>query len=133
MLAHGPQDAYYRRVVVPTGKQTGIGVCGGLPDRQKIRIGYLASLAGMRERQAENLFQPQTSIQVQNDAQLRQRWDSALSAQEAAIRQFARTAQDRGLGDISGMTLKIVLKVQDRRKTASGSVPPLTPHEFVLD
>jgi hypothetical protein len=132
-LAKGPQDAYYRRSVAPTDKQVGIGVCRGVVDRQKTRVGYLAMLAHVPQQQAENLFEAQTSIQVENEAYLRQRWDSALNIQEAAIRQFVRTAQDRGLGSVSGMTLKIAPKVQDRRKAASGPVPPLTPREFVLD
>jgi hypothetical protein len=49
-----------------------------------------------------------------------------------SIRQFARTAQDRGLGSVGGLTLRIVPQVQDRRKT-SGPVLALTPREFVLE
>jgi hypothetical protein len=133
LVAHGPEDAYYRRFVVPTDTQKGFGVCRGMVDQQKIRVGYLAMLTHLPEQQVRNLFQSQTGIQVQNDAQLRKQWEGALSAQEAAIRQFARTTQDRGLGSLTGTTLKIVPKVQDRRKTTSGPVPPLTPHEFVLE
>jgi len=64
---------------------------------------------------------------------LSQQWDAALTAQEAAIRAFVRTAQQNGMGSVSGMTLQIVPQVNDRRKTSRGPVPALTPHEFVLD
>jgi len=35
--------------------------------------------------------------------------------------------------NVTGMTLKIVPELEDRRKTTSGPTPPLTPHEFVLE
>jgi hypothetical protein len=133
LLARGPEDAYYRRFVVPTDVQKGFGVCRGMVDRQRIRIGYLAMLVRLPEPQVENLLQPQSTIEFQNDAQLRRQWDAALSAQEAAIRSFVRTAQANGMGTVTGMTLKITPTVQDRRKTTAGPTPPLTPREFVLE
>jgi len=57
----------------------------------------------------------------------------ALGAQEAAIPAFVRTAQDRGMGSVAGMTLKTLPTVQDRRRTTAGPTPPLTPREFVLE
>jgi hypothetical protein len=133
LLARGPEDAYYRRFVVPTDVQKGFGVCRGMVDRQKIRIGYLAMLIHLPEQQVESLFQPQTIIEFQTDAQLRRQWDAASAAQEAAIRSFVRTAQAYGMGSFAGMKLKIVPTVQDRRKTTAGLTPPLTPREFVLE
>jgi hypothetical protein len=114
--------------VIPTDKQTGIGVCYGTIDPQGIRIRYLAMLGNQA---GESLFHGQTSIQ--NQTNLSQQFDAALNAQEAAIRAFVHAAHDHGLGSVSGMTLKIVPRVNDRRKTASGPPPALTPREFVLD
>ena len=133
LLARGPEDAYYRRFVVPTDVQKGFGVSRGMVDRQKTRIGYLALLARQPELQVENLFQSQTTIEFQNDAQLRRQWDAALAAQEAAIRSFVRSAQASGMGSVAGIALKIVPQVEDRRKTTAGPTPPLTPREFVLE
>jgi hypothetical protein len=133
LLARGPEDAYYRRFVVPTDAQKGFGLCRGFVDRQKIRIGYLAMLVHLPEQHVENLFQPQTIIEFQTDAQLRQQWDAALNAQEAEIRNFVRTAQANGMGSVTGMTLKIVPQLYDDRKITAGPTPPLTPREFVLE
>ena len=133
LLAHGPQDAYYRRSIVPTDKQAPLGVCSAMIDLRKTRIGYLAKLGNLSDQQADTLFEPQTGIEFQNDAQLRQQWDAALTAQEAAIRAFVRTAQANGMGSVTGMALKIVPQMQDRRKTTAGPSPALTPREFVLE
>jgi hypothetical protein len=133
LLARGPTDAYYRRFVVPTNKQIASSLGRESIERNKLRIQYLATLEQPHDQPAESIFHAQTSIQVQNDAQLHQQWDTALQAQEAAIRAFVRSAQDRGLGSVTGMTLKIVPQVNDRRKTTSSPIPPLTPREFVLD
>jgi hypothetical protein len=131
LLARGPQEAYYRRFVVPTDRQTGFGVCRGMTDRDKLRIQYLATLQLSQAQSAASVFHARTNIQ--NQINLRPQWDTALNAQEAAIRAFVRTAQQNGMGSVTGMTLKIVPQVNDRRKTTSGAVPALTPHEFVLD
>jgi hypothetical protein len=133
LLARGPEGAYYRRSIVPTNSQIGHGVCGIVLDRPKLAIEYLALLGNLTAAQAENLFHRQTTIEFRGDDDLRQRWDGALSAQEAAIRAFIRTAQGRGLGSVTGTTLKIVPQLHDDRKITSGPVPALTPWEFVLD
>jgi hypothetical protein len=133
LLARGPEDAYYRRFVVPTDAQKGFGLCRGFFDRQKIRIGYLAMLLQLPEQQVENLFQSPTVIEFRSDDDLRRQWDAALTAQEAAIRSFVRTAQANGMGSVTGMTLKIVPQVEDRRKTTAGPTPPLTSRAFVLE
>jgi hypothetical protein len=133
LLARGPQDVYYRRTLAPTDKQIGYGVSGSVLDRSKLAVEYLAALGNMTEGEAVYLFHQQTLIEFSGDDDLRQRWDGALSAQEAAIRAFIRTAQGRGLGSVTGTTLKIVPQLHDDRKITGGPVPALTPWEFVLD
>jgi hypothetical protein len=132
MLAAGPQNAYYRRTVAPTNGRAPYSASPGPIDRQWITIGYLAPLGHMTEEQAVYLFRRATSIEYHGEDDLRQRWDAALSAQEAAIRAFVRTAQERGLGSVTGMTLKIVPQLYDDRKATAGVPPALTPREFVL-
>jgi hypothetical protein len=133
MLAAGPQDSYYRRTVAPTNGQASYSASPGSVDRQKITVEYLAPLGNMTESQAAYLFHQSTSIEYRGEDDLRNRWDTALSAQEAAIRDFVRTAQDKGLGSVTGMTLKIVPQLYDLRDRSAGAPPALTPHEFVLD
>lgn len=79
------------------------------------------------------MFHQQTLIEYRGDDDLRRRWDAALSAQEAAIRDFVRAAQKGGMGSVAGITLKIVPQVYDDRKATAGPTPPLTPREFVLE
>jgi len=121
MLAAGPQNAYYRRTVAPTNGRAPYSASPGPIDRQWITIGYLAPLGHMTEEQAVYLFRRATSIEYHGEDDLRQRWDAALSAQEAAIRAFVRTAQERGLGSVTGMTLKIVPQLYDLRKSTAGT------------
>jgi hypothetical protein len=132
MLAPGPQNAYYRRYVVPAGERVGVSESDSV-DRRKITVEYLAALGNMTEGEAVYLFHQQTPIEFQNEANLRRQWDGALNAQEAAIRAFVRTAQGHGLGPVTGMRLQIVPQVYDLRKTTAGAPPNLSPHEFVLD
>jgi hypothetical protein len=133
LVAKGPQNVYYRRFVAPTDKQTGIGVCLGNVDRQKMRLAYLDALANVSGQKAERLFSRETRIEYRNEANIEQRCDAALSAQEAAIRAFVRAAQEHGMGSVTGMTLKIVPKLDDQRKTTAGPTPLLAPREFVLE
>ena len=133
MLAAGPQNAYYRRTVAPTNERVPYSASPGPVDRQKITVGYLAPLGHITEEQAAYLFHRQTSIEYRGEDDLRKRWDAALGAQEAAMRAFVRTAQQNGLGSVTGMTLKIVPQLYDLREMTAGAPPPLTPHEFVLD
>jgi len=133
LLAAGPQNVFYRRFVVPTDKQTGIGAGPGSIDRQKMRLAYLDALALAPGGQAGRVFSPETRIEYRNEANLRQQWNAALAAQEADIRAFVKAAQEHGMGSAAGMTLKIVPKLDDRRKTTAGPTPPLIPREFVLE
>lgn len=132
LLAAGPENAYYRRVVVPTDRYVGFGSCGGL-NRGDLRIGYLATLSKLSTQEVDNLFRASTEIEFRGDADLRQRMESALKSQEAAIRAFVQTAKERGLGTSRGITLRIVPQIGDRRKTTAGPAPSLAPREFVLD
>lgn len=134
LAASGPQSVYYRRFVVPTDHPTGVGVCVAAVDRRKARLAYLDGLAIVPAGQeAERVFSGETRIEYRNEANLRQQWDSALAAQEGAIRAFVARAQEHGMPAVSGMTLTIVPKLDDRRKITAGPVPPLTPREFVLE
>ena len=133
LLAHGPQDAYYRRFVAPPDQQTGFGVCRGDIDRQKLRSGYLAALTGISESQIRYLFESRTRLEYRNEPGLHQEWDAALAAQEIAIRDFVRTAQTHGLGSVTGMKLKITPTIQDLRKVTAGPTPSLTPREFIFE
>ena len=132
LLASGPQDAYYRRTVVPTDKQVGFGSCGSGIDKQKIRVGYLAEINGVSEKEARNVFEQASCLEYRDDATLRTQWDGALSSQEAAVRGFVAAAQRYGWGTAAGVRLEITVKVDDLR-TVKGATPPVTPREFVLD
>jgi hypothetical protein len=133
MLAVGPQNAYYRRTVAPTNEQVPYSASPGSVDRQNLAAEYLAPLAKMTAGQTAYVFHQQTLIEYRGDDDLRRRWDAALSAQEAAIRDFVRAAQKGGMGSVAGITLKIVPQVYDDRKATAGPTPPLTPREFVLE
>lgn len=133
MLAAGPQNAYYRRTVAPTNGRAPYGASPGSVDRQKITVEYLATLGNMTEGQAVYLFHQQTLIEYRGEDALHRQWDAALSAQEADIRAFVRTAQGHGLGSLTGMMLKIVPQLYDERVATRGAPPALTPREFVLE
>jgi hypothetical protein len=134
MLAPGPQNAsYYRRTIAPTNQRMPYSASPGFVDRRNLAVEYLAPLAKMTDVQAAYVFRQQTLIEFRSDDDLRRQWDAALTAQEAAIRAFVRTAQEHGLGSVTGMMLKIVPKVYDDRKTTAGPTPPLTSREFVLE
>jgi hypothetical protein len=134
LLAKGPVDVYYRRIVAPTDGR-GVPFSQGETrwDRQKIRDDYLAPLGKITEGEAVYLFHRQTTIEFCGESDMRQRWEDALSAQETAIRDFVRKAQENGLGSVTGMQMQIVPQVYDLRKATAGSAPNLAPRVFVLD
>jgi hypothetical protein len=126
-LADGPDRSYYRKVVIPTDKQVGTGTCGPWGDRERIRVGYLARQRHLSVRDAEALFHARTHVVFQDDAGLAHQIDQALSAQEAAIRAFAK-----GIPGVSGMGLRIEPQLEDQRKSGAPT-PTLTAREFVLE
>jgi hypothetical protein len=130
----GPEIAYYHRLVVLTDKQSGFGACGG-DDRERewLRLRYLALLENLAEPPMEKLFHAQTTILYQNQKFARQQWDAALTAQESGIRAFFKRTQDNGMPSVTGMTLKIVVQLNDRRQTTTGPVPTPATRELVLE
>jgi hypothetical protein len=132
VLARGPKDVYYKRIVVPADKQVGFGSCGSAVDRIAIRIGYLAGLVNMPAHQAEDLFHRETAIRYQGNEEFEREVEQSLEAQEQGIRSLVRTAKERGLECAPGMSLRIVPEVIDRRQNAADRLPLVAPREIVL-
>ncbi len=132
VLARGPQDVYYRRIVVPTDKQVGIGSCGSAVDRMATRIGYLAALVNMPIHQAEGLFHRDTAIRFRGNEEFEREVERSLQAQEQGIRSLVRTAKERGLECAPEMSLRIVPEVIDRRLNTAIPLPLVAPREIAL-
>jgi hypothetical protein len=114
LLAPGPEKAYYHRFVVPTGKQTGFGGCGG-SGREFLQVEYLAALNHLNVLETDNLFHRRTGIAARPGTNVQTECDAALNAQEAAIRDFVRQAQKNGMGSVTGVVLRIEPSLVDRR------------------
>ncbi len=89
LLAHGPQDVFYKRTVIPTDKQVGMGSCGSGVDRASMQIQYLAELGNLKADEGERLFHSQTSIQYRGsrrfqDAHTTEHGNAGASHREAS-------------------------------------------------
>jgi hypothetical protein len=132
MLAHGPQNSYYKRTVVPTDKQTGIGSCGGSVDRASIRIGYLAEMANLKRDQAEQLFHAGTQILYHGIEDFQRQTGQSMEAQRQSIVQLLQSAKERGFS-APDVRLRIVPEVDDQRKDATEALPPVAEREIAFN
>lgn len=117
LLAKGPMNVYYKRTIVPSGKQVGLGRCGRFFNRMEIRIGYLAQLRSVPFESAKQMFRAETSVQYTTDENLRRDCERSMAVQEQSIQEFLKALADSGL-DTPEMDLQIVPQVVDRRNDA---------------
>ena len=132
LVAKGPRDIYYRRKVVPTDRQIGWDVPFSMSDRQWERLQYLAALNQFAEAEVMSIFWAQSSVPWHNAADFLRRTDADLEAQAANIQAFVAAARLRGIMVPSGISLKIVPKVKDLRRSIPGSLPEVAPEGFVV-
>jgi hypothetical protein len=132
LAAKGPHDVYYRRTVVPTDRQAGLGVPFAIWDRQQELLEYLAALAQIRLPEARQVFSPANTIAWQDDERFSREVDQRLEAQADSIQAFVNAAEERGFKSLAGIKLRIVPQVEDQRVKATGPLPAVSPRELVL-
>jgi hypothetical protein len=131
LLMQGPQNAYYKRTIVPTDKQVGFGSCALNLDRMAIQIGYLAQLGHESDKETERIFHRDTHIQFIGTEQFQREVEQMLSAQEQDIRAFIQVIEERGLRAAS-IHLQIVPEVNDKRRGTTVSLPFVAPRVIDL-
>jgi hypothetical protein len=132
LLAPGPRNSYYRATLVATDQRTGFGACAQQLDRRAMAVEYLAPLGRMTGQEALALFQQERRVEFTSMTDFDKRCDSALYAQETALRAFFHSAAENGFGEVRGTTVRIVTKVDDQRKISSGPAPSITAREFTI-
>jgi len=133
LLAQGPHNVYYKRIVVPSGGQAQIPDPAANPDRQLLRLEYIGRLGALTSGETDRLFRPRTTIRWQNADACSRAIEAGLSAQAAEIRAFLANAKSRGLGDVSGVRLEIVPVLDDQRRIAHEALPPVSPKVIGLE
>lgn len=132
LLARGPQDVYYRRTVVPPGKQVGFGSCSSLLNRMAARIGYLAALRGESAEKIERLFHSETYMQYTSDEDFQREVERSMTAQEQGIRECVQAIERAGMR-APDVRLRIVPEVSDTRQKAKELLlPAVAAREFNL-
>jgi hypothetical protein len=137
LLVKGPQDAYqrydvyYQRIVVPTGKQTGMGVAEPQLDRTAARIAYLGKLGGRPGQDVERLFRATTDISFSTPDAFALRAQAAMDAQAQSVRALIQRIAKEGLSP-SRITLRITPEVDDRRQNSTEPLPAIAAEEIDL-
>lgn len=126
LLVKGPRNVYYKRTIVPSGKQAGVGNCGTLLDRMEIRIGYLAQLRSVPFESAKQMFRAETSVQYTTDENFRKDCENSMAVQEQGVREFLKALAGSGL-DVPEMDLQIVPQAMDVRNDAQHQLPVIAP------
>ncbi len=98
-----------------------------LLDRERVRIEYLAELAGVPAADVERLCHRYTSIQYAGPEELNREIEQALFRQQEDIRTLLQKIADRGVALAPSATMKIVPSITDMRQKAVGPLPvPVT-------
>jgi hypothetical protein len=133
VLAEGPKNVYYRRIVAPKDGRTTWRVCEVAPDPEARLTEYFGAIGLLDVNSVRILFQPADAIRWQNAEQVESDVKARLQAQVAAIREFVRTAGERGWSGASGVSLRIMPVVYDNRRNAHEALPAVAPVEFTLE
>ncbi|MGD0049089.1 MAG: hypothetical protein ABSE42_18985 [Bryobacteraceae bacterium] len=132
LLARGPRDVYYKRTIVPTDKQVGFGSSASSIDRMAIRIGYLAQLRSVPFEQAERLFHSETQIRYTGAENFEREVERSMQIQEQGIRAFLQAIEKNGLR-ATGVRLRIVPEVNDKRENMTDPLPVVAPRDIDLN
>ena len=133
LLAPGPQNIYYRRIVVPADKQAaGFGSCFSV-DRQQAGIGYLAMLSTMEPKQVQQLYHAEIQITYAGLPEFERRVQTALDAQSQGIRQLLAAIAEHGLATPPGLALRIVPEVIDHRRSPTEALPAVAARDILLN
>jgi len=124
LLAHGPRDVFYQRLVIPTDKQVGDGLCNGVFERPSLRLAYLAALRDIPVYQVEKLFRASTEIAFTTPSAFEQEANGVLALQEQGIRTLLDEIGARGLR-APDVPLRIVPEVLDQRTAARDPLPAI--------
>jgi hypothetical protein len=133
LLAQGPHNVYYKRIVVPAGGKAQVPDPAANPDRQLLRLEYIGRLGGLTPGETDRIFRPRTTIRWQSADACSRAIEEALNAQTGEIRLFLATARQRGLGDVSDVHLEIVPVLDDLRGNAQEALPPVSPKVIGLE
>jgi len=133
VVAEGPKNVYYRRIVVPKDSQIGWGVCSVSVDPEMRRKEYLAAIGSLSLSGLENIFEPTDSIRWRNAEQAGSSMKASLQAQVEGIKGFIKTAEGRGWSGASGVSLRITPVVYDDRQDKHEALPVVAAVEFTLE
>jgi hypothetical protein len=133
ILAAGPRPVYYRRTEIPGGATVPWSLLK-FRNPEDVRGAYSPvnlPHKGSNE-DVERVFWRETKIQWKDAGEFSMDAEAALTGQANAIRSFIEDAHRRGLGDVSGMAIKITPVVEDHRRIARDPLPAVNPHEIIL-
>jgi len=130
VLASGPRNVYYRRAVPPTGVR---GTFHSPGDRNVYLLEYLAAWNHLDAASAQAVFTPRKIVQWTTAAALAREIETRIDAQVDDIRDFAARATQSGAKDLTGIRLRIVPILEDKRHGLPGALPGAAPREFILE
>lgn len=134
LLAEGPENVFYRRIVVPTDKTVGIASCRSIPDRMRLRIGYLAKLREESLEVTEQLFHSETKVTYTTIQNFGATVERSMKSQEQGIRAFFQHVEKFSyLGPpVPDLRLQIVPEIIDNRQKAAAPLPAVAPRDLAL-
>jgi hypothetical protein len=133
VLAEGPKNVYYRRIVAPKDGRTAWRVCEVAPDPEGRLAEYFGVIGLLDFNSERTIFEPTDIIRWQNAAQVESEIKARLQAQVEAIRGFVKTAGERGWSGASGVCLRITPVVHDNRRDTHEALPAVATVEFTLE
>jgi hypothetical protein len=132
LLARGPKDVYYKRTVVPTNRQVGLGSCLSLLDRMAIRLGYVAALARRSVEETQRLFRSETYTSYTSREDFQREVERSMTEQVLGIRECFQAIENAGMR-APDIRLRIVPEVNDTRQNPKElALPVVATREFDL-
>jgi hypothetical protein len=133
VVAEGPRNVYYRRIVVPKDSQIGWGHCTMEGEPEMRRMEYLAVIGAFDVEGVRRIFEPTDTILWQSAEHAGAVMKASLQLQVEAIRGFVKTAGQCGWSDASGVSLRIAPVVHDNRRDTHEALPAVAAVEFTLE
>jgi len=133
VVAEGPKNVYYRRIVVPKDSQIGWGHCTMEGEPEMRRMEYLAAIGAFDVEGVRRIFEPTDTILWQNAEHAGAVMKASLQLQVETIRGFVKTAGQRGWSGAAGVSLRITPVVHDDRQDKHEAVPGIAAVEFTLE
>lgn len=131
LLAQGPLDAFYVKLVVPVNRQVPVGHCETQLDRNAMLAGYLDRLARAAKGDAEKAVTAHTRLVFTGQEAFEREALAALKRQQAALSALAQTAGQAGFAPPRA-GLQIAPEISDHRGPTPGPPLRLPPYPLAL-